>query len=61
VDALLADIGRRTEHGLSTLEGVVTAPARESAALLAGLRAIVARLKRSTGGNGNWRAHGQSE
>ena len=44
VDALLGDVGTRVDQTMATVQGALTMPAREGAALLAGFRAIMGAI-----------------
>jgi hypothetical protein len=47
VDRLLADAAQRAESMMGAIQTAMTAPAREGAALMAGLRAMVDSIRRS--------------
>ncbi|HUR34707.1 MAG TPA: hypothetical protein VM032_12980, partial [Vicinamibacterales bacterium] len=49
VDRLFGEAAQRLEHTLGIIQSAITAPAREGAALMVGLRAAIDAVRRSAG------------
>ncbi|HUR33135.1 MAG TPA: hypothetical protein VM032_05025, partial [Vicinamibacterales bacterium] len=49
---LFGEAAQRLEHTLGIIQSAITAPAREGAALMVGLRAAIDAVRRSAGSHG---------
>ena len=50
VDALFADVARRADETMNSVQHALTAPAREASALLAGFRAVINSIRQARPG-----------
>lgn len=61
VDALFGDVAVRVGQAMDGVQGLMTAPAREGAALMAGLRAAMTSLRQGARTSGRPRGRGEDE